>query len=64
MKKKELAQSEAEVTKTMEAVAKLQKRLQEAEKSLVRETNNTMPFLLHCYIGGQFISSQRTVKIS
>lgn len=34
VKKKELAQSEAEVTKTMEAVAKLQKRLQEAEKSL------------------------------
>ena len=64
MKKKELAQSEAEVTKTMEAVAKLQKRLQEAEKSLVRETNNTTTFPLHCYIGGQSISSQRTVKIS
>lgn len=40
VKKKELAQSEGEVTKTMEAVAKLQKRLQEAEKLLVRRVNN------------------------
>ena len=37
MKKKELAQSEAEVAKTREAVAKLQKRLQDAEKLLVRQ---------------------------
>lgn len=37
VKKKELAQSEAEVAKTREAVAKLQKRLQDAEKLLVRQ---------------------------
>jgi len=36
VKKKELTQSEAELGKTMETVAKLQKRLQEAEKLLVR----------------------------
>ena len=36
VKKKEMAQSEAEVTKAMEAVSKLQKRLQDAEKLLVR----------------------------
>jgi len=35
MKKKELAEAEGELTRTMEAVAKLQKRLQDAEKLLV-----------------------------
>jgi len=35
MKKKELAEAEAELSRTMEAVTKLQKRLQDAEKLLV-----------------------------
>ena len=44
VKKKELTQSEAELGKTMETVAKLQKRLQEAEKLLVRWTNDNETF--------------------
>ena len=45
VKKKELGQSEAEVTKAMEAVSKLQKRLQDAEKLLVRPADTAVRLL-------------------
>ena len=48
VKKKELAESEAEVAKTREAVAKLQKRLQDAEKLLVRQKNNKHSCIMPC----------------
>lgn len=46
VKKKEFAESESELAKTMEAVAKLQKRLQDAEKLLVRGMIDTYTLLL------------------
>ena len=45
MKKKELTEGEAELTRTMEAVAKLQKRLQDVEKLLV--SNLLVLLILH-----------------
>lgn len=52
VKKKELAQSEAELAKTMEAVTKLQKRLQDAEKLLVRASKifncQFLSFIMNC----------------
>ena len=64
VKKKELGQSEAEVTKAMEAVSKLQKRLQDAEKLLVRPADTAVRLLTLCHTGEYLIPGQGGVKIS